>query len=278
MARSTAAVRPTKTIIGSNKDDFLEVSGSVTKVLGNGGNDVINVHATASNVTAYGGAGNDEFVSEGLNALLDGGSGADLILSAGANATLIGGLDNDIIESYGANAAIYGGKGDELIRLGSSSEFYPMPEVKNSYVSADSGNDTISTHDVSYVTIEGGEGNDVIAAYNTQYANIDGGKGNDTITLGNVWGVQVTGGAGSDIFEFYDGHDIIVKDFKSGVDKIDIGGLETYTPLSELLKDTAEGQVLSYTWTDGENSLNVFEVLFEGVHNIKASDFTSDIV
>jgi Ca2+-binding RTX toxin-like protein len=124
---------------------------------------------------------------------------------------------------------------------------------------------------------------------------LDGGDGNDTL-VGGLGGDILTGGSGSDTFRFIDvGESSVmdsdrILDFVSGIDKIDLGGIDadlnlaghqsfTFTGTAAL--NGTAGQLRHHsngadTWlqadTDGDGIID-FEVVLAGVTVLSRDDF-----
>ncbi|MGB4498569.1 MAG: M10 family metallopeptidase C-terminal domain-containing protein, partial [Methylococcaceae bacterium] len=81
------------------------------------------------------------------------------------------------------------------------------------------------------IKIKGGEGDDIIVGFSGN-DNLKGGAGNDVINGGEGKDI-LFGGKGQDIFEFSVSDSAlnksardVIKDFKTGIDKIDLSGFE----------------------------------------------------
>jgi len=142
---------------------------------------------------------------------------------------------------------------------------------------------------------EGGLGNDTLSggsAVETKSATLRGGRGDDLliVSLGEARGGpgadrflvtdfsdQLFGGPGADVFEFNPNFGQgIMRDFRPGVDKIDISGYlarngETWTDLQTMFEPHAEGVALRFDLQSFSNQTFVFAGLERA--DLSESDF-----
>jgi hypothetical protein len=160
-----------------------------------------------------------------------------------------------------------------------------IPIIKNAPVLKPTNGDDLIEGKVRGDKINGGDGNDIIFGF-TGNDNLKGGNGNDIIN-GGVGRDVLSGGNGEDVFEFTaldssankSGRDVI-KDFKSGVDKIDLTGFENildFVSKADLLaSDDASDMVwfqkgVLYVSTDADIAPE-FAIELSGVKHFTAED------
>jgi len=224
---------------GLFKDNVSIAYGAVIEnATGGGGNDIITGNAVAN--VLIGGAGNDT---------INGNDGDDTIIGGVGQDTMDGGIGIDTISYAGSSARVSvnlssnyvtGGDAlrDKIINFenvtGSSFDDTLTGTATDNIMSGGDGNDTITAgrgNDTVYGdggndNIRGSDGNDVI----------NGGEGDDTLrgegqndTLDGGAGADIlTGGNNNDTFLFtvLDGAKDRITDFRTGVDKIDLSGLD----------------------------------------------------
>ena len=187
---------------------FVDKPASTAYVTGTAGDDALSADGTANPVQGLG--GNDLLMGSGSADRLLGGAGDDELRGEGGDDQLIGGLGHDVLLGGTGNDLLNGGPGGGLLSGGD-------------------GQDRLLGGDAMDL-LDGGAGDDVL----------QGGKGSD----------RIEGGAGGDIFVFAtladsrglalrsDGGKILpdlIGDFSSGVDKIDLSGIDAIagTPLND---------------------------------------------
>ncbi|WP_134497366.1 Ig-like domain-containing protein [Microvirga pakistanensis] len=194
---------------------------------GGGGNDYVGSHG--GNDWLYGDAGNDT-VSGGIgNDRLYGGSGHDRLLGETGHDRLSGDTGNDTLDGGTSNDSLWGGSGNDRLIGGSG----------NDGLYGDTGDDRLeggTGHD----RLDGGTGNDLLYG-NAENDTLLGGEGNDSLKGdgGNDWIVgglgqdKLWGGAGADVFDFNAVQESragaqrdVIYDFQSGVDRIDLRGID----------------------------------------------------
>ncbi|MFC7537979.1 M10 family metallopeptidase C-terminal domain-containing protein [Sphingomonas sp. GCM10030256] len=187
---------------------------------------------------AIGGSGHDNLIGNQADNLLKGNAGNDIIGAGAGNDILDGGIGND---------TMLGGRGDDLFFVEAAGDV--VTEL------ADEGVDTVSssidyalTANVENLVLTGlavsatGNELDNVLTGNAQANQLVGGAGNDRLIGGDGmdW---LTGGAGSDTFvgEFNSSKVATklgsfsidrITDFQSGVDKIDLSGLDAISGLA----------------------------------------------
>ncbi len=204
--------------------------------------------------------------SQDGNDVIRTGSGADQIGAGNGDNQVASGAGNDVITTGIGSDLINAGDGDDLVNAGGGSDIVNGGDG-NDILNGEGGADRIRGG-LGGDTIDGGEGND----------QIEGGAGVDTLT----------GGTGADIF-FYrnvsdsagsNGRDTI-KDFASGVDKIDV---------SDLLGTSSTvmpGQPTGIAWqgnqanfTDAQGAVNandgIIDVVFQADFGILWFDTNDD--
>ncbi len=138
----------------------------------------------------------DALIGDGGANVIDGGAGNDDIIGVGGDDTLHGGAGNDYISGGSGADTLHGGAGGDRLSGGSEDDV----------LFGDGDNDVLL----------GGAGNDAL----------DGGAGDDTLDGGAGTADVLFGGTGADSFVFAslaDGGDL-VRDFVSGVDRVEIVG------------------------------------------------------
>jgi Ca2+-binding RTX toxin-like protein len=176
------------------------------------------------NVT--GGAGNDTLTDSLGTNTLDGGAGADKFIMTVDNArdTLVGAGGSDTVNYSAFSTALTVNFGSGLV-----------PIIVGGSGTTDSFSDTVS----GIENFIGGSGNDNITG-DLGVNDLMGGDGNDTLR-GGLGTDRLTGGNGADVFDFnslnailgvvYDSTNgaanrDIIADFVSGVDKLDLAGID----------------------------------------------------
>lgn len=196
---------------GTTGDD--EIGGSLAndEIDGAGGNDML--LAGDGDDTVSGGEGNDFIIGEDGNDVLTGGNGADRIAGGEGDDIIAGGSGIDIASGGAGNDTINGSSGNDRL----------YGEAGNDNLDGSSGDDFLA----------GGAGDDILA----------GGSGNDRM-VGDAGSDVMTGGAGRDVMTGGASADTfvfaalldsrgsladVITDFRSGVDKIDVRGIDANT-------------------------------------------------
>jgi D-alanyl-D-alanine carboxypeptidase len=133
------------------------------------------------------------------------------LMGLGGNDTLVGGNGNDRLSGGSGRDTLEGGAGNDKLMGGSGRDILEGGAGNDRLVSAD-GNDRLSGGS-GRDTLEGGAGHDKLMGGSGRDI-LEGGAGNDTLI----------GGSDADTFLFTSadrGRDVI-RDFKSGVDRIDL--------------------------------------------------------
>lgn len=197
-ARRVPADDDTNRVInGRGGDDRLNGGRSPDKLSGRRGDDTLN--GGGGKDTLSGGAGKDNLNGGAGDDTLKGGGGDDLLVGGGGRGRdqLVGGGGDDTLKGGGgADRLLGGGNDDRLIGQG--------------------GGDFL----------DGGKGRD----------SLFGGAGGDTLK-GGAGADRMNGGGGSDVFVFTSrdigGVDRIA-DFRRGVDKVDLTGVQGVDDISDL--------------------------------------------
>ncbi|WP_293907814.1 calcium-binding protein [Phenylobacterium sp.] len=241
-------------INGDNNPNVLLGGAVADKINGYGGDDVIS--GGGGNDLLDGGTGNDvldggaddDAIHGGVGTnTLDGGAGDDVLYSdsGASHDNLSGGAGDDLFHVYGIiGGKIDGGAGVNTLDFGAGSAtdfdgssgtalFGNIQKVQGN-LNGTAGNDVLSLSTLTGATgtlyIYGGTGNDSIAG-GSEVDVIHGGDGDDNIR-GGLGADQLTGGAGVDTFTYNSINDSLVAnpdhitDFLSGVDKIDLRGID----------------------------------------------------
>jgi hypothetical protein len=205
---------------GTAGDDTLRGGDGDDLLAGGAGNDVL-----------YGGAGNDSLLGGEGDDLLSGGDGDDWLDGGAGNDTLIGGdgddwLDggagNDTLEGGAGNDTLSGGDGDDLLR-GDDGDDLLIGAAGSDTLEGGAGNDTLTGGSGDNI-LSGGDGDDVLI--HIGYGDL---AGNDTLI----------GGSGSNQFVLLGAHNVVIVDYKMGVDALVISGytIESAQNLGEGLKN-----------------------------------------
>jgi hypothetical protein len=225
-------------LFGNQGEDTLEAGGGDDSLYGGQGNDVI--RADSGNNYLAGDLGNDSVVGGSGNDFIVGGEGDDNLNGGSGDNTLAGGDGNDTLEAGNGNDVLFGNQGNDVIRTGEG----------NNTVYGGAGDDTLF----------GGAGSNVL--YGDLGADVlVGGEGQDTFAMSRRSDNITTGG------EALTDADRI-QNFVRGQDKLMLDGL----PFDDLKIEV-----------NGENSIikdkvtNQFLAVVEGVSDLDATDFSSDI-
>lgn len=240
-------------LLGGNGNDTLEGGSGNDRLYGEAGDDVLRGGGPIN--LLWGGAGNDTLIGgderiggSHFAGSLYGGTGDD-ILSGGLHlhdspATLFGGLGNDTLAA-GVNMSAYGGGGHDIISVEPSA----TAPFSRFFGHGDLGNDRLSgSTNADY--LYGGSGTDTLDG-NGGRDQLWGGTGADTFRLNTL----------EDFFVFIPGLfnqiETVIMDFESGIDRIDLSGLN----LSYVSPNSATGAA-------GEvfiaNGLLLISAIFDG--------------
>jgi serralysin len=197
----------------------LVLTGGAGSGTGNGLDNIITGNELANLLS--GGAGNDTLIGGAGDDTLDGGTGVD---------SMAGGAGNDlyIVDDAGDVVIELGGEGTDTVRTGLAS--YTLgANVEHLVMTGAAANGT-------------GNGLDNVLTGNAGSNRLDGGAGDDRLIGGD--GVDyLTGGAGKDVFvgeidatksatKLGNISIDVILDFQSGVDKIDLSGIDANSSLS----------------------------------------------
>ncbi len=213
-------------IIGDRKDNVLR---------GGGGDDLLSGETGYDQL--FGDSGNDTFElwNDGVTDIINGGSGIDTIDYSRSTKQVIVSLD-------AGTANILGDSFNFVLEDQISNVENIIGSRHNDYIRGDSGNNELS----------GGDGNDVLIG-DAGRDILNGGRGADTLT----------GGADADVFRFWDfssgaGPDTI-KDFQTGLDKIDLSGFFSRQDENHWSNDIAtQAQFIGSSQFSGSYQVRVF--------------------
>ena len=243
------------TITTGAGNDIIKTGQGASTVSAGQGYNVIVGGADSDTITGLDG-GNVVHAGKGANTVTTGG-GADLIFAGTGADTIVTGRGADIIHLPGGSDGVDAGAGHDRLIIdysamttnvsggitgGNLSTGYvghiadlagslvDFRRVENFSITAGSGNDALTTGKGADL-LRGGDGNDLLVGGGGQ-DTLFGGAGQDVLRGGRGNDVE-TGGAGADTFVFATvqeassalGHDVI-QDFKSGVDRIDLAGID----------------------------------------------------
>ncbi len=198
-------------VSGTADDDTLRGGDGDDLLTGGAGNDVL--YGGAGNDTIFGGSGNDTLFGEDGDDRLYGGDGDDWLDGGTGNDTLAGGAGNDTLS---------GGDGDDLLQGGAGNDLL-IGGAGNDTLEGGAGNDTLTGGSGDNI-LNGGGGDDVLI--HIGYGDL---AGNDTLI----------GGSGSNQFVLLGAHNVVIVDYKMGVDALVISGytIESAQNLGEGLKN-----------------------------------------
>ena len=171
---------------------------------------------------AVGGSGNDTMIGNEFDNVLRGNRGND---------SIDGGAGNDTASYQAATKAVLVDLSKHSASGGDGND--TLVSIEN--VIGSSSNDTLIGDGGSNV-LHGGAGNDTLY----------GGAGNDFI-YGDLGNDTLNGGAGADVFVFQDLSNDTVKDFQTGIDKIDLSAFHVDSSAVKI----AAGNVFVDTNHDG---------------------------
>ncbi len=182
---------------------------------------------------AIGGVGNDTLISNSLNNVLNGNGGSDTVSYQTANKA--------VSVNLATQTATGGGGSDTLISIENA-----IGSSKNDTLIGDSGSNVL----------HGGAGNDTL----------NGGAGNDFI-YGDLGNDTLNGGAGADVFVFADSSNDMIKDFQTGVDKIDLSAFHVDSSAVKIsagnvFVDTNHDGVYDFHLTTTNATVHTSDLLF----------------
>jgi 5'-nucleotidase / UDP-sugar diphosphatase len=209
----------TGTVIGSDRNDTLYVTGNGNLVLPGEGNDQVIALGTDNRIFA--GSGFDQITigsgvaygGEGANTITVGAGDSKIYAGAGNDTVTSGNGNNEVFVGEGNNR-VTTGSGNDLIGLGAGNDIINAGDGTNRIYAGD-GNDLITTgsgDDLVY----GGSGNNIIttgAGNDKIYAEagddiVTSGNGNNEVFVGEG-NNRVTTGSGNDVIGLGAGNDII---------------------------------------------------------------------
>lgn len=263
-----------------------------------------------------GGSGNDvAFGNEGAN-VLHGNVGNDNLSGRGGNDTLFGGLGDDTLHGGAGHDQLFGGDGSDRLVLAAGDDLMDGGAGLDWVIV---GSATAATVNLSLTTAQNtGYGVDTIR----NVENVQGNSGNDRLTgnaganmlLGGAGADTLSGGAGADTLNGGAGRDVmfggvdsdrdvfvfravadsargvsrdVIHDFVSGVDVLDLSGIDANTarsgdqafvfggttPLANGVWTVASGADLIVSADANGDRIADFEVLLVGVSSVVAGDF-----
>ena len=224
-------------MVGGAGDDLYVLSGSGDVVVEapNAGRDTIQaafsltLDATIENLIMFGVAAIDGTGNQFSNTMtgnsaantLTGLGGADRLDGKGGADTMVGGKGNEIyyVDDAGDVVTELANEGVDLVRSTLAIDLTSILNVENATVTS-----------AADVDIEGSDADNVLTGGNGSN-EIDGGAGNDTIR-GNFGSDTLIGGTGADTFVWIGINESrlsapdLVADFESGIDKLDLRGID----------------------------------------------------
>ena len=263
-------------VINRGTIDFVELSI---------GDDIFDGRGGDITGSVFGGAGNDTYIvsdsSIELVELLD--EGIDLVKANVSfeisefieNLSLIGSSDINGVGNSAANI-LSGNSGNNILRgLNGADEIF-----------GNNGDDRV-IGGKGADTLRGGAGDDVLRGGSSQ-DKLFGGDGNDTL-IGGAGKDVLNGGAGEDVFVFNSANHSVtatdadkISDFESGVDRIDLSGLNvglTFIGSTGFSGSGAEVRIISGATsssvlidTDGDGSADM-KIKLTGVLDVTEIDF-----
>lgn len=292
---------------GTNNADLIYVFQGNDTVFAMGGNDT--VYGAEGNDELYGFSSNDYLYGGADQDTLYGGQGSDVLGGDNGHDVLWGEADNDYLMGGSGNDTLYGGSGDDTLRGDNGSDmlsggdgidtasFTTAVVVGNGKAYSGSDvDDLISIEKIlasrnndyvvgDYQEIRAGAGNDYIEGGAS--ANVlKGEQGNDTL-VGKGGADTLWGGSGSDVFKYtaisdspYNGASDVIKDFQSGVDKIDLSAFNvsydsnggTVGSWQVGIGHNSAGTYWVWVNTDGDSAIEM-EITLDNISNLSGSDF-----
>lgn len=249
LATGTGGVLNFENVIGTAVADRIVGDAAVNVLEGGDGDDLLNGGAGAD--TMAGGAGDDRYYVDDVNDVvteLSGQGDKDMVHTSvdytlGDNVERIkvyGTTDGLALTGNDLDNFLFGGAGDDTLTGGNGDDRYHVASGDVIVEDVDGGTDIVFTSgdytlsdnleqlraDAGAIGLKltGNSGDNVIR----------GGDGADTLTGGGGRDVLV-GGAGADVFRFADASDSVIgttdviRDFISGVDLIDLSGIDAVT-------------------------------------------------
>ena len=212
--------------------------------------------------TTSGTDGDDTIVSHHQSEWLSGGKGRDTLFASDEGSHMYGGADDDIFYAGKGADSINGGPGNDEVRYSNSDQGVYVDLVYPSNNGGDAKGDTFAS--IENVTgsshgdylLGDGANNTLRGLSGDDY--LEGRAGNDDL-YGGSGNDKLRGGADADTFHFdrssEGSHGIIIRDFESGVDKIDLsktlGHVVTENP------NINGGWHLSYDYAKHEATLDL---------------------
>ena len=286
-------------MVGGAGDDLYVLSGSGDVVVEapNAGRDTIQaafsltLDATIENLIMFGVAAIDGTGNQFSNTMtgnsaantLTGLGGADRLDGKGGADTMVGGKGNEIyyVDDAGDVVTELANEGVDLVRSTLAIDLTSILNVENATVTS-----------AADVDIEGSDADNVLTGGNGSN-EIDGGAGNDTIR-GNFGSDTLIGGTGADTFVWIGINESrlsapdLVADFESGIDKLDLRGIDARASIAgnqDFVLDTngdfAQGEIRlidhgTFLMLEANTDLDPaveLAIRFDGISSLSASDF-----
>ena len=262
-----------ETILGSSRDDLLQMGGGDDTVKGRAGNDEIS--GGKGKDTLLGGAGADRLIGGFGKDVLDGGAGKDDLMGGvgadkleGGNGAdrLIGGAGKDVLDGGAGKDDLMGGAGADKLEGGNGADT----------ISGGAGNDELAGGKGAD-TLSGGKGKDTLLG-DAGADVLVGGGGKDTLN-GGLGKDDLAGGAGADTLKGENGSDILSGG--AGKDKLWGGkGDDTLTggTGADVLRGGKGDDLFIWSSADHDLSTDVFEggLGFDTVRLIVSTDLAAD--
>jgi serralysin len=219
---------------------------------------------------AVGGGGNDQLIGNSVDNILTGNAGNDMLTGNDGNDTLIGGTGNDtMIGGTGNDTYHVDVAGDSVVEVQGEGTDTVVSSISYS-LGANVENLTLVGNAVS------GTGNSLsnVITGNDLSNRLSGGEGADRLAGGNGRDF-LTGGQGADTFvgEIDAGNKVsskvgsisvdVITDFKSGVDKIDLSGIDANGSL---------GGDQAFHWIGSSANKDVADLSYKSYGNINAAE------
>ena len=213
-------------ILGTEKAELIIGFDGRDTLRGGGGDDVI--RGDERNDLLYGGEGNDS-LSGGLDQdtlyggnghdVLFGGAGHDMLYGEAGNDKLAGNAGRDLLRGGAGNDSLYGGEDDDILLGGA-------------------GSDNLFGRDGDDLLVAGGDG-----SKDAGVNRVDGGEGDDTLVGAEGQSTSMTGGKGADQFVGVQKGEILISDFDTKSDLLDLRGLiDQDADLSKLTHRVENGE------------------------------------